>query len=75
MAASRWKLRSSENYCEKLGKYFAPCKGFFGAPELITSIYFAPKHFISVKITVEEKPRPYFIFYASLIGLVNYIQG
>ena len=36
--------------------------GVFDAPELIANIYFAPKPFISVKITctVEEKPRPYF---------------
>ena len=36
--------------------------GIFDAPELIAGIYFAPKPFISVKITVEEKPRPC-IFY------------
>ena len=49
--------------------------GVFDVPELIVSVYFVPKPFISVKITVKEKPRPHFISYASLIGLVNYIQG
>ena len=47
--------RSSD---EKLGNILHLKLGVFDVPELIANIYFAPKPFISVKITVEKKPRP-----------------